>query len=359
MFAIEEITFATRYALSRVTDEGIYALGGQLAIVVNGELIVDIGIGHTGDGRDLEPNNLHNVYCLFKPMVYLLLGHTLETSGYDPDVPLDEIVDMPTWSPEGLTYRKLAAHDTALGEPSAAAWKMADPDAQEDLLSLVNRSIGPAYSEISGGLLAELVIEQLTGQSPNHYCVRELLGPLGLLDQVIIEPARALAAHDRIRAPITGLPVDPLPMLSELLPLYLSETRLAVGALATMRGMAQVYTAVGQVLSGDPQPGLPSPSWLKSLLGDQRPFRDDPIFQRPARWAAGLMTDIGQQNISRLAGPGSIGHTGGLANTVALYDPSRKASIALYLNGVGTEREDHILPRMQIIDTVINAFPTC
>ena len=317
-----------------------------------------MAIGHAGDGKGMTSDDLHNVYCLFKPLVYLLLGHVLEANGHDPDTPLDEITVMPTWSPEGLTYRQLAAHDAALAEPSAAAWKMANPASQGDLLSLANRSGGPAYSEISGGLLAELVIEQLTGDFPNEYCAHELLGPLGLLDQVIVEPERAIAAQKRIRAPITGLPIDPLPMLSELLPFYLSETRLAVGALATMSGIAQIYTAIGRVLDGISQPGLPSPSWLKVLLEEQRPFRDDPIFQRPAKWAAGLMTDIGQQNISRLAGPGSIGHTGGLANTVALYDPSRKAAIALYLNGVGTERYDDILPRMQVVDTVIDAFPT-
>lgn len=357
MFVKEEIYLSAQYTLSQAVDEGICALGGQLSVLVRGEAVADIALGQAEGGRYLAPDDLHNVYCLFKPIVYLLLGHVLEAKGCPPDEPLDGVVDMPPWAPDQLTYRQLAAHEAPLAEPSAAAWKLASPEMQRDLLNQSTNAQGPAYSEISGGLIAEHVIEAMTGQPPNLYCFQALLEPLGLANQVMIDPELAVSARERIRAPITGLPVEPLPMLSELLPNYLRETRLAVGALATMRGMARLYEAVGNVLEGTPSPGLPSPAWLKDLMEDQRPFRDDPVFQRPARWTAGMMTEIGQQNISRAAGPGSFGHTGGLANTVALYDPSRETAIALYLNGVGNEREDHILPRMQIIDTVINAFP--
>ena len=124
-----------------------------------------------------------------------------------------------------------------------------------------------------------------------------------------------------------------------------------------MRGIARLFAAVGEVMAGSARPGLPSPSLLNGLLDDRRPLRRDPVLGRPAKWAAGLMTDVGLQNISNAAGSGSVGHTTGQASSAALHDPTRKTSIALYLNGVGNENEDHVLPRRQLIDRIINAIP--
>ena len=201
---MEEIALSAQYALSQATDEGICALGGQLAVLVEGDTVVNIAIGRAEGERDLVPDDLHNVYCLFKPMVYLLLGHALETNGCLPDEPLDGFVNMPPWAPQHLTYRQLAAHDAALGDPSAAAWKMTSPHLQEDLLKQSRNALGPAYSEISGGLIAEHILEQVTGTAPSKYCAQQLLEPLGLADQVIIDPELAISAHKRIRAPFTG-----------------------------------------------------------------------------------------------------------------------------------------------------------
>lgn len=350
-----EIAEVAEDALRAVVDEGIFALGGQLAVIVDGEVSADVACGRSGNGEILDPENLHNVYCLFKPMVYLLLGYVLEAGGFRPDEPLDNVAALPCWVPADLTYRQLAAHDAALGEPSAFAWMMTPPLARQDLLSQANGTIGPAYSEISGGLIAEHIIECLTGKGASDYCAESLLDPLGTADQVIIDPERAAAARQRVRAPVSGLPIEPLPMLSELLPNHMGDIRLAVGALATMAGMAKLYYAVGKALDGTLQPGLPSPDLLNDLMDDDRHLRHDPVLRRPAKWAAGFMTDVGAQDISQSASPDSFGHTGGLANCAAFYDPGRRTAIALYLNGTGAHRDDFVLPRRQLADIVIDA----
>ncbi len=147
-------------------------------------------------------------------------------------------------------------------------------------------------------------------------------------------------------------------MLSEILPVHLGEIRLALGALATMRGSAGLMAAVGRVMGGVVQPGLPSPGLLWELLDDDRPLVFDPVLQRPAKWVGGLMTDLDQQHISQVAGPGAVGHAGGLANSVALYDPARDSSVAVYLNGVGAGFYDQALPRQQVVDKILDAIPT-
>ena len=343
--------------LRELTDEGIFAVGGQLAIRINGDSVVNVGVGKAGCGADMTADALHNVYCIVKPMTYLLLGYVLETGGFGPDDPLDEIVNLPAWVPEGLTYRILAAHEADLAEPSAFIWRSTPPDQRWELLIRMSGNLGVGYSEITGGLVVEHIIEKLSGQPSSPYCVDELLEPLGLSGEILVDPALAIAGRSRIRVPVIGLPVDPLPMLTELLPSRVRETRLAMGAYATMGGVARLFEAVGEVIAGNAQPGLPSPGLLRDLLDDGRPLRHDPVLLRPAKWAAGLMTDVDLQGFSKAVGPGTVGHTAGLANSFAFHDPSRKTSLAVYLNGVGVEDDDHILPRQQLLDRILDAIP--
>lgn len=343
--------------LRELTDERIFAVGGQLAIVVNGDSVVNVGVGKAGCGADMTADSLHNVYCIVKPMAYLLLGYALEASGFGPDDLLDEIVDLPSWVPEGLSYRIVAAHEADLAEPSAFIWRSTPAEQRQELLNRKKGNLGAGYSEITGGLVVEHIIGELSGQPPSQYCNDELLEPLGLSDEILIDPESGIAARSRIRVPVIGLPVDPLPMLTEFLPSRIREARLAMGAYATMGGVARLFEAVGELMAGNAQPGLPSPSLLTNLLDDGRPLRHDPVLLRPTKWAASLMTDIDLQGISKAVGPGTVGHTAGLANSFAFHDPSRKASLAVYLNGVGIEDDDHILPRQQLIDKVLDAIP--
>lgn len=344
-------------ALGEVVDEGLFAVGGQVAVIANGRVVVDIAAGEAGGGGAMTPEVMHNVYCLVKPAVYLLLGHALESNGVGPDQPLDGRAGLPGWAPPGLTYRQLAAHDAELAEPTGIAWRMTPPDQRQALLRQSHNGLGPAYSELCGGLIAEHIIENLTGLPAARYCTDELLAPLGLDGETAIDPERAAAARHRIRVPVIGLPFDPWPMISELLPAMIAETRPALGAFATTRGIARLYDAFGKTMAGHPQPGLPSPELLQDLLDDDRPFRHDPILDRPAKWAAGLMTDLAKQGISQAAGRDAVAHTGGMANGAALHDPSRNATIAVCLNGVGNDYHDSALPRRQLLDTVLNAIP--
>lgn len=343
--------------LSGLTDEGIFATGGQLAVMINGDSVVNVGVGRAGCGAGMTADTLHNVYCIVKPMTYLLLGYALEAGGFGPDVVLDDVVELPAWVPRGLTYRTLAAHEADLAEPSAFIWRSTPAEERQGLLNRMSGSLGSGYSEITGGLVAEHIIEELSGQSSSRYCTQELLKPLGLSGEILIDPESAMAVRSRIRVPVIGLPVDPVPMLTEFLPSRIREARLAMGAYATMGGVARLFEAVGEVMAGNAQSGLPSPALLANLLDDDRPLRHDPVLLRPAKWAAGLMTDIDLQGISKAAGPGTVGHTAGLANSFAFHDPSRRASLALYLNGVGADNDDHILPRQRIVDEVLNAVP--
>lgn len=340
-----------------MVEEGIFAIGGQAAVAIDGQLSADVAVGAVGNGKPLATDDLHNVFCMLKPVAYLLLAHALEQAGCGPDDELEEVVAMPGWCPGGLTFRSLGTHEAGLVEPRPMLWKWTPPEGRQALLEQSRNSRGSGYSDLAGGLVAEHVIEQLSGSTAAKYCSEELLQPLELEGEIIFDPDTAWNERHRIQAPVSGLPVHNLPMLSELLPGHIGEVRLAMGALATMRGAAGFYAAVGQVMADQLQPGMPSPRFLQKLLDDDRPVSLDPVLDRPAKWAGGLMVELGQQGFSRLAGDGSVGHTGAMANGVAIYDPTRSASVAIYLNGVGASLEDQMLPRLQSIDKILDAIP--
>ena len=350
-------TRAAERTLGEVVEERIFAVGGQVGVVRDGVLIADVVAGESGAGRRLGADDLHNVYCLVKPFAYLLLAHVLEGAGCGADDPLDGVVRLPTWCPEGLTLRRLACHDASLGEPPAMEWRWTPRGERQALLHRGRRDQGSAYSEIAGGLVCEFVIEGISGRSANAYCVEELLVPLGLRSEIIVDADATESVRGRVQTPVSGLPVSPLPMLSELLPDQMAEVSLAMGALATMRGVAELFAAVGRVLSGVQVSGLPSPQYLGDLLSDDRSLRYDPTLQREAKWSGGLMVELGRQRISRVAGDGSVGHAGGLANGAALFDPTRNASVAVYLNGVGVEFDDQAVPRQRVLDSVLDVIP--
>ena len=342
-----------------VVGEGIFAVGGQLAVVCGGKVVVDVAAGVSGRGSVLGAGDLHNVYCLVKPFSYLLLARVLEDVGCGPDDVLGGVVGLPSWCPGDLTLRRLGCHEAGLGEPSSMLWRWTPRGERPALLGRGRRGPRAAYSEVAGGLVCEHVIEGVSGVPADVYCSERLLGPLGLLDDVVVSAAGVGAVRGRVEAPVSGLPVSPLPMLSELLPEQMGEVSLALGALATMRGVALLFAAVGRVLSGERVSGLPSPGYLGDLMRDDRPVRDDPTLQREAKWSGGLMVELGRQVVSRRAGEGSVGHVGGLANSAALFDPTRQASVALYLNGVGAEFEDQGFPRQRVLDLVLDAVPVC
>ena len=270
-------------ALWDVAEEGIFAVGGQAAVAIDDLLTAEVAVGVAGNGKPLATSDLHNVFCMLKPVAYLLLAHALERAGCGPDDELDGAVEMPGWCPNALTLRSLGTHEAGLVDPRPMLWKWTPPEKRQALLEQSRNSHDPGYSDLVGGLVAEHVIEHLSGRPAARYCSEELLQPLGLEGEIIFDPEMGWNARHRIQAPMSGLPVHKLPMLSELLPGHVGEVRLAMGALATMHGAAVFYAAVGQVLSDKPQPGMPSPRLLQDLLDDDQAAEEPATRPEPAR----------------------------------------------------------------------------
>ena len=353
----DELADAVLEALEVTVVDGAFATGGQAAVYVDGSLAAEAAVGVTGNGQPMLSTHLHHGFCMLKPLPILVLGAAVERAGFGPDDPLSAMCEMPDWCPDRITVRALGSHEAGLARPTAWDWFWARPANRRSLLSeLVGSDPEPAYSELVGGLIAEHAIEQLTGQPVADHICDVLLGPLGLCDDIVFgRPGEGMPGGDRLHCTVAGMPRRAVPMLSTLLD-EPTTTSPAVGGLVTMRGVAGFYAAVGRTMEGTPVPGLPSPELMADLTAPEH--RGYPITsKRYAIWAAGLIHDLDKVNISAVAGPGSVGHMGGVAEGTAVYCRDRRAAAAVFFNGANDSFDMADLMRLFPMDTILKAIP--
>jgi hypothetical protein len=184
-----------------------------------------------------------------------------------------------------------------------------------------------------------------------------MLLPLGL-DHIVITPAGARRALEegRVRVAVGGLPIEEIPLLSELLPRQLDEASPAFSGLVSANDLGRFYTAVRRVLEGAELAGLPSPDGLAALLRCRRGTERDPVLRRAGDFAGGFMIGLVDHKVTSWASPSAIGHTAGVANSVGLCDPEQGIAIGLYLNGSVLTSEDLESQRRLIVDRAFSAL---
>ncbi len=353
----DEVRDAAESALAAQVSDGVHATGGQAAVYVDGDLVADTASGVTGSGQPMRPDHLHHGFCMLKPLPFLVLAAVVEEAGFGPDDPLDEMAEMPEWCPDGLTVRTLGSHEAGLGQPPMWQWFMARPGSRPGMLARASEDREPAYSDWAAPLAADHAIGRLTGRRAADYCTEALLEPRGLADDIVFSrPGEGVPGGPRLQCAVAGLPLRAVPMF--VLMLCEPDTAsFAAGGVMAMRGVAGVYSAVGEVMGGKPVEGLPSPGMLSDLTAPEH-LEHSPTQKRRSVWAAGLIHDLGQANISNAAGPGSVGHMGGASGGTAVFDPTRRASCAVWVNGANGSFRDMEMARLVPMDRILRAVPT-
>ena len=124
---------AAAESVALMVEVGIFSVGGQAAVYVDGKLVADAeGVGSTG--VPMRPDHLHHTFCLLKPLPFLLLA-AAEQAGFGPDDPLEEMADTPDWYPDGLPVRSLGLHADGLAHPPIWLWFGTRPGDRDGLLA--------------------------------------------------------------------------------------------------------------------------------------------------------------------------------------------------------------------------------
>ena len=320
------------------------SLGGQCFVAHEGDVIADLALGESNLGA-MGVSDLHNSYCLSKPLLAMVVLQVAEQVGIPLATPIVDLLGPSRLvSHSEITILDVLNHRAGLSSPTAAEWRLCPPAMRSELLNGTDAPGEVRYSEIRGWLVLERLVcawKELDDDDLGEFLTEWFLVPLGLAAGIIVssEEAGSPSVRRRLRVPIGGFPRRPFPLLSELSQRQIAEIRPAFGALTSARAIGEFYEAVARVLRGEPTMNLPSPETLRSHLGDPELFEFDARLRRPANFSAGFMLDMTQAGFGIRPSPSSFGHTSGMGNGCAFHDPSCDLTISLYLNGMTLEQE--------------------
>ncbi len=323
-------------------------VGASLALVRDGELVVDLWGGHldAAKTRPWRADSVVNVWSTTKAVNALCFAILVDRGLVDYEAPVARW--WPAFAAEGkgdITVGQLLSHQAGLcsfttpavvedyyDQPTAAA-RLA---AQAPLWAPGSRS---GYHAISIGTLANALFQRIEGRSVGRFVVEELSGPMGL-DLTLGLPASQEARRAEMLAPpelgtatmatemnLSQIAAYTNPAMDPLCPNTSAWRACEIPSANGFSNARSLATLFGKVASGD-------------LLGaDTRAKATalriegvDEVLGVPARWAAGFLL-----NTDGLYGPEpqAFGHSG-WGGSFVLVDPVRKTALAYAMNRMGT-----------------------
>jgi len=358
-----EITGSDREQLraefDRQLEVGLHH-GGQLAVYVDGELVVDFAGGTTGpDGGETTEETRHLIFSCTKPYAGVGLHQLIEQgdAGYD-----DPVVDhWPEFADDGtqkaeITIEQVLSHTAGIpyGEfdnkvEQWGDWEAA-VEAMEEIEPMFKPGEQPAYHTFNYGWLVGELIRRISGQPVEEYVAENVFDPLGMDRSTIglpddeeddIATLSGFEMYDRCRDPGEGLGIP----ASESAAAFNEESvhRAVIPAangIGTAREMARFYACManGGELNGT---RLLESETVEKAIRTHAETDSDGTLSRPARyglgfWTGGLANDMfGSFSRERM-----FGHAG-LGSIFGWGDPELNVGFAYVTNGIREESWEH------------------
>jgi CubicO group peptidase (beta-lactamase class C family) len=183
-------TFQPRFqpvvdALARSIDGGL-DIGASVAVVHDGEMVVDIWGGHL-DAEQTEPwreDTIVNVFSTTKTMTALCALILGDRGELEFDAPVAKYWPQFTGK-DGVTVGMLLGHSAGLSgwQQPLASEDLADWEKCTSLLAAQDPwwkpGTAPGYHAVTQGYLVGEVIRRVTGQTVGRFFADEVAGPLG------------------------------------------------------------------------------------------------------------------------------------------------------------------------------------
>lgn len=177
--------------------------GEALAIVRDGEMLVDLVAGDDGTGRPWNEGTLMPVFSGTKAMSGVVMAMLMDRGAFDPDDPVARI--WPAFAAGGkrdLTIGDALSHRGRLpGIRSLLTLEDVVSAALEDRVAAEapnpDRRAGRTYHPLTIGAIAGGLCRRIAGRSISRVFADEVAGPLGL-DVHIAAPADSLPRHGAV-----------------------------------------------------------------------------------------------------------------------------------------------------------------
>jgi len=347
-----------RAAFDRHLDVGLHH-GAQLAVYVDGDLVVDFAGGTTGpDGDETTSETRHLLFSCTKPYVGVALHRLVERGDADYGDPVVE--HWPEFADAGarkaeITIRQVLSHTAGIpyGEFDDQADQWGDWDAvvraMEEIEPVFEPGERPAYHTFNYGWVVGELIRRISGQHVDEYVAENVFEPLGMDRTTIgladggddVATLSGFEAFDRCRDPDEGLDIP----ASESAAAFNDEAvqRAVIPAatgIGTAREMARFYACVagGGELDGT---RLLAEETVAEATRTHAETDSDGTLSRPARYALGFWTGgLANDMFGSLSRERMFGHAG-LGSIFGWGDPELNVGFAYVTNGIREESWEH------------------
>jgi len=348
-----------RAEFDRQLDVGLHH-GAQLAVYVDGELVVDFAGGVDGpDGEATTPETRHLIFSCTKPYVGVGLQQLIEAGEAEYDDPIVE--HWPEFAADGgqkaeITIRQILSHTAGVpyGEFDEAVDEWGDWDAvvsaMEAIEPVFDPGEQPAYHTFNYGWIVGELIHRISGQHVDDYVAEHVFEPLGMERSSIglgedepddVATLSGFEVFDRCRDPGEGLGIP----ASDSAAVFNREAvhRAVIPAangIGTARDMARFYACManGGELDGT---RLLAAETVETATDTHAETDSDGTLSRPARYGLGFWTG-GRANdmFGSVSRERMFGHAG-LGSIFGWGDPEANVGFAYVTNGIREESYEH------------------
>lgn len=349
-----------RGVFDRHLDVGLHH-GAQLAVYIDGELVVDFVGGTTGpDGEETAPDTRHLLFSCTKPYVGAAVHRLVEKDELAYD---DRLVDYwPEFADEGdekaeITVEQVLSHTAGIpfGELDQDPGRWTDWDAVVEAMETIEPVFPPgekaSYHTINYGWLIGEVLSRVTGDPVRDVVEEHVFEPLGM-DHTSIglgeegktENVSTLTGYeifDRCRDPGEGLGI-PAENTAATFNDETIQRAVIPGAngIGNARDMARFY---GCLANGGTVDGIDflSEETITHATEIHAETDSDGTLSRPARyglgfWIGGLANDM----FGTVGTESMFGHSG-IGSIFGWGDREQNIGFAYVTNGIREESYEH------------------
>lgn len=360
-----------RGVFDRQLDVGLH-YGAQLAVYIDGELVVDFAGGQTGpEGEETTPETRHLVFSCTKPYAAVAVHQLVEEGTIAYDDPLVE--HWPTFAEDGsqkaeITVGQVLSHTAGIpfgeldGDPDRWTDWGAVVEAMEDIEPVFPPGEQAAYHTMNYGWLVGELLHQVTGNPIRDVVEQRVFEPLDMDETSIgldheddpenVATLSGFEVFDRCRDPGEGLGIP----ASETAETFNTETIKravipAANGISTARDMARFYSCLanGGTLDGVE---LLSGETVDHATEIHAETASDGTLNRPARyglgvWVGGLPNDM----FGTVSSDRQFGHAG-LGSVFGWGDSDANVGFAYVTNGIREESYEQAARVNAISDAV-------
>lgn len=347
--AFERSRLARTAAELEAQIAGGLALGGQIYLVLRGDVFADAGFGEARPGEPMRRDHLMLWMSASKPVAAVAICQLWERGLLELDDPVARHVpEFAQGGKEAVTIRHLLTH-TAGVRMIDTGWPEAGWDGV--VARVCSQRLEPrwipgrkaGYHLASSWFMLGELVRRLDGRPFELYVREAIFVPLGADDCWIGMPAERFRDYGRRIAPMFDAAEGAPPQENGAT----AEVRLVVpspggNGCGPMRGLARLYRMLlaGGRLDGE---RLLRPQTVEALAARHRVGLVDVTFRARLDWGLGVIANSAHYGEPAVpygygphAGPRTFGHSGA-RSSIAFADPDAGLVVALAVNGMPTD----------------------